>query len=172
MWKSKIKPGLPFMVLHLVHKFRMICLSYNCFYLYLDSFFYFKISLNLTAVSNILITIFEPCKRCFFCYISFQVNFKSNIRKSLENCRCIWITSFTVSKIDTGYMKFCIVQNKYFSWIYFVVLSILSNNKVRVVVFNAILKQYFSYFVVVSFIGGGNRRAWRKPRPVASHWQT
>jgi hypothetical protein len=34
---------------------------------------------------------------------------------------------------------------------------ILSNNRVRVMVFNAILKQYFSYIVMVSFIGGGNQ---------------
>jgi hypothetical protein len=30
-------------------------------------------------------------------------------------------------------------------------------------VFNAIFQQYFSYIVVVSFIGGGNRSTWRKP---------
>ena len=37
-------------------------------------------------------------------------------------------------------------------------------------VFNA-TKQYFSYFVPVSFIGGGNRSTQRKP-PTASHGQT
>jgi hypothetical protein len=30
-------------------------------------------------------------------------------------------------------------------------------------VLNATLKQYFSYFVAVSFIGGGNWRTRRKP---------
>jgi hypothetical protein len=34
------------------------------------------------------------------------------------------------------------------------------------------LSQYFSYIVVVSFIGGGNRRTWENHRPVASYWQT
>jgi len=29
-------------------------------------------------------------------------------------------------------------------------------------VFNATFKQYFSYIVAVSFIGGGNWSAWRK----------
>jgi hypothetical protein len=57
------------MVLHLGHKFRMICLSYKKNYLYLDCLFYFKISLNLTAVSNILITLFETSKSCFFSHI-------------------------------------------------------------------------------------------------------
>jgi hypothetical protein len=32
-------------------------------------------------------------------------------------------------------------------------------------------QRYFSYTMAVSFIGGGNRRTRRKPRPVASHWQ-
>ena len=125
MEKSKIKLGLPFMILHLVHKFRMICLSYKKNYLYLDCLFYFKISLNLTAVSNILITLFEPSKSCFCSHIYFQVKFKSYLSKSLTNCRCIYITSSTVSKIDSRYMKFYIVQNKYSSWIYFVELSII-----------------------------------------------
>ena len=31
------------------------------------------------------------------------------------------------------------------------------------IVFNATLKQYFSYIVMVSFIGGGKRSARRKP---------
>jgi hypothetical protein len=31
---------------------------------------------------------------------------------------------------------------------------------------------HFSNKVAVSFIGGGNRNTRRKPRPVASHWQT
>ena len=34
---------------------------------------------------------------------------------------------------------------------------------VKVMVFNASLKQYFSYIVMVSFIGGGNRSTHRKP---------
>jgi len=34
---------------------------------------------------------------------------------------------------------------------------------VRVIVFNATFKQYFSYIVVVSFIGGENRSTGRKP---------
>jgi hypothetical protein len=48
--KSKIKLGLPFMVLHLGHKFRMICLSYKKNYLYLDCLFYFKISFNVPGI--------------------------------------------------------------------------------------------------------------------------
>ena len=36
-------------------------------------------------------------------------------------------------------------------------------------VFNA---TYFSYIVVVSFIGGGNRNSGENHRPVASPWQT
>ena len=30
-------------------------------------------------------------------------------------------------------------------------------------VFNTTLRQYFSYIVAVSFIGGGNQNTWRKP---------
>ena len=37
------------------------------------------------------------------------------------------------------------------------------------VTFNII---YFSYIVVVSFIGGRNQSAWKKHWPVASYWQT
>ena len=33
-------------------------------------------------------------------------------------------------------------------------------------------QKYFSYIVVVSFIGGRNRSTKRNHRPVASHWQT
>ena len=33
-------------------------------------------------------------------------------------------------------------------------------------------QQYFSYIVVVSFIGGGNQSTGENHRPVASHWQT
>jgi hypothetical protein len=64
---------------------------------------------DLIAVSNILITLFEPSKSCFFSHIYFQVKFKSYLSKSLTNCRCIYITSSTVSKIDSRYMKFYIV---------------------------------------------------------------
>jgi hypothetical protein len=38
-------------------------------------------------------------------------------------------------------------------------------------VFNATFKQYLSYYVVVSFIGGGNQSTRENHQPVASHWQ-
>jgi len=39
-----------------------------------------------------------------------------------------------------------------------------------IMVFNATFKQYFSYIVEVSFIGGGNRSTRRKPPAATSHW--
>ena len=41
--------------------------------------------------------------------------------------------------------------------------SIFSYSMLGVVVFHANFQQYFSYIVVVIFIGGGNCSTWRKP---------
>ena len=43
---------------------------------------------------------------------------------------------------------------------------------VCLMVFQQLFQQFFSYVVVVSFIGGGNRGPGENHRPVSSHWET
>jgi hypothetical protein len=45
-----------------------------------------------------------------------------------------------------------------FKWV-----KLFHRHEGRVMVFNATFNNIFSYIVVVSFIGGGNRSTWRKP---------
>ena len=85
----------------------------------------------------------------------YEKFWKINIKRLWNACTKSWvITFFTVFRLLTDFV--CLHTYKFWLYLWKIVRS-------SVILLLPLFRQYFSYIVTISFIGGENRRTRRKP---------